>query len=138
MMRPEKAAYLVQKTIDRCLLNESFSHLKFVKSELIQLLKIAIVDEYPHECDNYYGDDRSIDTLMYISDRWRCTGRIKWLLIICDEQITEPKRALESRDKHIAELENEVVKANMKLIDCALDITELESKLKDNEGMKDE
>ena len=44
-----------------------------------------------------------------------------WLY--CNPQ--EPLRSL-ADIKHIAELEKEVVKANMKLIDCALDIAELE------------
>jgi hypothetical protein len=91
-MRPEKAAYSVQKAIHKCLRHEDFSYLRSVRLELVKLLKIAIVDEYPHECDSYYDDDRSINTLMYISDRWRCTGRIKWMLIICDEESTEPTR----------------------------------------------
>jgi hypothetical protein len=48
-----------------------------------------------------------------------------WLY--CNPQ--EPLRSL-ADIKHIAELEKEVVKANMKLIDCALDIAELEAALR--------
>ena len=91
-MRPEKAKYLVQKAIDNCLEYESFSYLQSVKAELAKLLEIAIKDEYPYECDSYYDDDKSLDTLMYISDRWRCTGRIKWLLALCEGEAGEEQQ----------------------------------------------
>ena len=85
-MRPEKAKYLIQSAINKCLRQDTFTHLRFVKPEIVKLLKIAISDEHPYECDSYYGDNRSIDTLMYISDRWCCTGRLKWLLDVAKEQ----------------------------------------------------
>jgi hypothetical protein len=88
-VRPEKAVYLVQKAINRCLDYGDFGSLADVKPELTKLLSIAVLAESPYDCDAYYGDCRSINTLMYISDRWRCTGRIKWLLLICSESLKE-------------------------------------------------
>ena len=79
-MRPQKAKYLIEKAMKLCLKHQSFQFLSLVEKELVKLLKLAVKDEYPHECDSYYGKDRSFNTLMYISDRWQCTGRIKWLL----------------------------------------------------------
>jgi hypothetical protein len=98
-VRPEKANYLVQKAIDNCLQHGSFSYLQHVKTELNKLLEITIKEEYPYECDSYYDDDRSINTLMYISDRWRCTGRIKWLLFLCDGASVREEQQEEDEDE---------------------------------------
>ena len=98
-MRPEKANYLVQKAIDNCLQHGSFSYLQSVKTALAELLERAIKDEYPHECNSYYDDDRSINTLMYISDRWCCTGRIKWLLFLCDGALVREEQQEEYEDE---------------------------------------
>jgi hypothetical protein len=88
-MRPEKARYQVQSAINKCLKYETFTYLESVKLELIKLLKIAAKEEHPYESDSYYGTERSILTLMYVSDRWMCTGRLKWLIDVAKEQKNE-------------------------------------------------
>ena len=56
------------------------------KADVRELRELAIKAEYPDECESYYDDCRRLNTLMYVSDRWNCTGRIKWLLEIAKEQ----------------------------------------------------
>jgi hypothetical protein len=63
-------------------------------------------------CNEYVREDHESDGYGYLT-------------YVNNETTTEGHRSL-ADIKHIAELEKEVVKANMKLIDCALDIAELE------------
>ena len=82
-MRPEKFRYLVNCAIEHRM--KTGSSEKFTKPLMLRMIKEwqrmakdeqdyrAGVETYGYE-DNIYLD------LLYISDRWRCAFRLKWLI----------------------------------------------------------
>lgn len=85
-MRPEKAKRIIQRAIDSYLNGDS-SRLYKALPALHKWYMIASRNEreYPDVRCGYesygYGNRESIFyQMMYISDRWRCMFRIRWLL----------------------------------------------------------
>lgn len=81
-MRPEKAHRVIQKAIDawlggdRMLLKESVPAME-------KLLKKCQKeeDDYRSGLETYgYNKDSNANNMMYISDRWRCSFRLRWLI----------------------------------------------------------
>lgn len=91
-MRPEKAIMNIQKAINSSIKLKSFYPLKKVKKELLKLRDIHYRIEFDPEhelIENYYEGDNHYSTLLYISDRWGCYGRIGWLLSVIDKEMKE-------------------------------------------------
>ena len=95
-MRPETARYKVrqsireakdkiQEAVDYSLEKADIKQFKGVLLELEQILTLCERQEGKDSSESYYGDCREVGTLMYISDRWNCTGRIKWLIDVLKE-----------------------------------------------------
>lgn len=97
IMRPEKAYRIVNKAMANFYtVNENFDVLlnkKFVRA-LDKCLEKSISDERKYhevylygpylETENYYPaaydtNETIANTLFYISDRWNCTGRMKYI-----------------------------------------------------------
>lgn len=77
-MRPEKAKRIVSKHISQALSADSFAPLIPAKNAIEALLQKCIAqgdDEIA-----YYTPHTSISTLGYISDRFVCSGRLRWML----------------------------------------------------------
>lgn len=85
-MRPETELYNIRKAIRKSLYLSSFYPLRNVRKELNSSLNRLIKNG--DDCENYYGDCRSENNLMYISDRFNCSGRIRWLIHIIDNNYT--------------------------------------------------
>lgn len=81
-MRPEKAYAQVGNAIQKTLRDRNVNHLRAAKPAILKLLSKCIKND--DDLDKYY-DDTSIGHLMYISDRYNCSGRLRWLLYVIDE-----------------------------------------------------
>ena len=82
-MRPEKANNTVQKAINRWLKGDK-ADLKKSLPAMRKLYKKAVKDEgdFRSGRETYgYIDQETIELNMeYISDRWRCAFRLRWLI----------------------------------------------------------
>jgi len=84
-MRPQTAQRIVQNAINCYLYKDSNKLLYSDKNcrAMAKLYKKFVIAEqgegeaYPYD----YDDPESIrNNMMYISDRWRCVGRLKWIM----------------------------------------------------------
>lgn len=84
-MRPEKFRYLVNKAVQHRM--ETGSSDRFTKPLIMRMIrewhKLARREEDYRVGNETYGykDQESIDySILYISDRWMCAFRLKWLI----------------------------------------------------------
>ena len=83
-MRPQKLTYLIQNAIDHWL--ETKDNSKFLP--ILDDMECLWFKWYKGEedyrtgmCVYDYGDEKSIFyNMMYISDRWKCAFRLKWII----------------------------------------------------------
>lgn len=78
-MRPEKAKRIVSACISRALSADSFAPLIPAKRAIEVLLRRCVVQGDDEA--SYYLPQTSISTLGYISDRFVCSGRLRWMLV---------------------------------------------------------
>lgn len=83
-MRPEKLSYLLNIGVDEKLKFGSSPTLKAILPAMKKEWQKYAKDEndYRDGRDTYgYSDEESIrNNLFYISDRWRCAFRLKWII----------------------------------------------------------
>ena len=83
-MRPEKIRRLLNKGIQEYLLYGNVNQIKECMPGLKKLYNQYVKDEGDTRSgeETYgYGDAESIyNDMMYISDRWRCAYRLRWII----------------------------------------------------------
>lgn len=84
-MRPTKAHSLVRLAIAKTLKDRNVQHIINVKPAINKLIDKCVANG--DDCQRYY-DDTHINNLLYISDRFNCSGRLRWLLYIADKGVT--------------------------------------------------
>jgi len=99
-MRPQKARQriknvlwnrLIQQQKIKQPLKEVVKEIKNIQPELEQQYKAALRSYYDprggNETYGYQHTESIIGTLGYISDRWNCAFRIKWLLDLLEQDL---------------------------------------------------
>ena len=83
-MRPETLQLKLNKAIDHWLETKDNSYIKLLIKPMERRWKIWAKDEqdFRSGSETYgYGDSESVENNMrYISDRWRCAFRLKWII----------------------------------------------------------
>lgn len=84
-MRPQKFRYLVNMAIQHRM--KTGSSEKFTKPLIMRMIRewykmAKCENDYRRGSETYgYKDQESIDyNILYISDRWNCAFRLKWLI----------------------------------------------------------
>jgi len=99
-MRPENAVrridrvlwgkFMEGKGLDRKSIGEIIREINNIKPELEFMYKKALrIDKDTRSGEETYGYKNIRETLMYISDRWNCSFRIRWLLDLTESGIED-------------------------------------------------
>ena len=80
-MRPETFNRKMNHAIARALEQNDYSQLKSLVPRMKkQWLKYARDEGDFRSGEEVYGYDTPLSTLTYISDRWRCSFRLRWIM----------------------------------------------------------
>lgn len=82
-MKPKKIIPLVNKAINRWLSCKDNSKFRPILRDMKKLQKGYAKEESDYRSgDETYGysADSIENTMLYVSDRWRCASRLKWLI----------------------------------------------------------
>jgi hypothetical protein len=70
----------IEKVLEKAIINEYQSHIYLISN--VESLRGSVYKEEDmyYEHPRHMSDESIINTLDYISDRFNCVGRLKWLL----------------------------------------------------------